>query len=69
MQWINRLLKSAREYTVWDFAFFKIALVSFGILAGAYFSRFFLDNIALIWVVFILAYIWVMYRTFVQHWH
>ena len=64
---IKRLLKAARMYTVMDYAFLKITLVSFGILLGSYFSRFFLNYTFLLWVIFIISYLWVMYRTFIKH--
>jgi hypothetical protein len=66
-KFIQRLLKAARKYTVMDYSFFKITLVSFGILLGAYFPQFFLNYSSLLWVVFIVSYIWNMYRTFVKH--
>lgn len=64
---IKRLLKAARKYTVMDYAFLKITLVSFGILLGAYFSQFFLNHTSFLWVIFILSYLWIMYRTFIKH--
>jgi hypothetical protein len=64
---INRLLKAARNYTVMDYTFFKITLVSFGILLGAYFLQFFLNYTSMIWIIFIISYLWVMYRTFIKH--
>lgn len=64
---IQRLLKVARKYTVMDYVFFKTTLVSFGILLGAYFSQFFLSHTSFIWIVFIVSYLWIMYRTFIKH--
>ena len=64
---IDRLLKAARKYTIMDYAFFKITLASFGIILGAYFSSFFLSHINIIWVIFIVSYLWIGYRTLVKH--
>lgn len=61
---IDYLMVVVKKYTVLDFVFFKIALASFGILLGAYLSQFFLSIIAIVWIVFIISYIYVMYRTF-----
>lgn len=66
-KFIQRLLKAARNYTVMDYVFFKITLVSFGILLGAYFAQFFLNYTSFLWVVFIVSYLWIMYRTFIKH--
>lgn len=68
-KFIQRALKAASKYTVMDFAFFKITLIFLGILLGAYFSEFFLSHTVFVWVVFIVSYIWIMYRTFVKHMH
>lgn len=64
---LQRLLKSARKYTVTDYVFFKLTLVSLGILLGTYLAKFFIHYILFIWVVFIVSYFWIMYRTFFKH--
>lgn len=64
---IKRTLKAARNYTVVDYACLKITLLSAGIIIGTYFPKFFLSHSSLLWLVFIVTYIWIMYRTFVQH--
>jgi len=64
---IERLLKAARKYTVMDYACLKITLVSFGIILGAYFANFFLSHTAFLWVVFIVSYLWIGYRTLIKH--
>jgi len=61
---INRALNSTKNYTVFDFGILKITLVSVGILLGAYFSKFFLSNILLVWIIFIISYVVIMYKTF-----
>ena len=64
---IERVLGAAGKYTVWDFAFLKITLLSVGILLGAYYGEFFLRYTFFLWVVFIVSYLWIMYRTFFKH--
>jgi len=61
---INRALDSTKNYNVFDFGILKITLISAGILLGAYFSEFFLSNIALVWIIFIISYVIIMYKTF-----
>lgn len=64
---IQRPLEAARNFTLFDYAGFKTALIFLGVLLGAYFSEFFLKHIAWVWIIFILSYLWIMYRTFVKH--
>ena len=61
---INKVLESTRWYTVWDFGILKISLMCFGILLGAYFSDFFLSKITFIWIIYIVTFIYIMYKTF-----
>jgi small multidrug resistance family-3 protein len=64
---IAKILDAAKKYNVWDYAWLKITLCSFGILLGAYFSRFFLKYILVIWGIFIISYVWIMYKTFIKY--
>ena len=64
---IQRTLKAARNFTLFDYAGFKTALICLGVLLGVYFSEFFLKYITWVWIIFILSYLWIMYRTFVKH--
>lgn len=64
---LQRALHAARKYTIIDFACLKITLVSFGIILGAYFTDFFLNYTSFLWIVFILSFLWVMYRTFFKY--
>jgi hypothetical protein len=65
---LNRLLNAAKKFTLWDYGFFKIVLVSLGILLGTYFSKFFLSYTSLLWIIFIASYILVLYRI-IKHMH
>ena len=60
---IQRLLKAARNFNAVDFACLKITLISFGILLGAYFAQFFLKYTIILWVIFIVSFLWILYRT------
>lgn len=64
---IDKTLSAARKYNVWDYGFLKITLFSVGILFGAYFSQFFLNYIFIIWALFIVSYIWILYKTFIKY--
>ncbi|PKM89223.1 MAG: hypothetical protein CVU87_05775 [Firmicutes bacterium HGW-Firmicutes-12] len=64
---IDRVLGATGKYTAWDFAFLKISLLSLGIIFGAYFANFFLSYTSFLWIVFIVSYLWIMYRTFIKH--
>lgn len=66
-QLINRALRAAKRYTLWDYACFKITLVSLGILIGAYFAEFFLSHTLFLWIIFLVSYICIMFRTFIAH--
>lgn len=61
---LNRLLESAKKYTIFDYGCLKITLISLGILLGTYLPKFFLSYTSLIWIIFIVSYICIIYRTF-----
>jgi hypothetical protein len=65
-RFIQKILMATRNYSIMDFACLKITLISLGILLGAYFSKFFLNFTSFLWIVFIISYIWIMYRTFIK---
>lgn len=61
---INQVLKSARNYTVWDYGILKTSLISLGILLGTYFSQFFIKNILWVWIVYLISFIFILFKTF-----
>ena len=67
IEFIQRAFKAAKKYTYIDYACLKISILSFGILLGAYLSKFFLNHTLFLWVVFILTLLWIMYRTFIEY--
>lgn len=64
---INKLLSITKKYTVLDYGFLKITLISLGILIGTYFSNFFLNYTSLLWIIFLISCIFIIYRTFIKH--
>lgn len=61
---IELAMGSVKRFNMWDFAIFKLCLFALGIIFGVYFTIFFLNNILIIWTIFIITYIWLMYITF-----
>ncbi|NLD05229.1 MAG: hypothetical protein GX672_04940 [Synergistaceae bacterium] len=66
-QFIDRLIKAANRYTLWDYFFLKTTVLFFGILIGTYFSRFFINHTLFLWVGFLVTYLYIVYRTFIKH--
>ena len=62
--WIDYLMSQVRQFTIMDFAFFKLALLSAGILLGSYFPGFFQSIAALIWLIFLVSYTATIMATF-----
>ena len=63
---IQKLMAAAKKYTVKDYVFLKLVLISFGILLGSHFAQLFLNISLLIWVVFIVSFIWIAYVTVIK---
>jgi len=63
-EFISSVMKGTKKYTTSDFALLKLCLVALGILLGVYFTGFFGKNILPVWIVAIISYIWIMYKTF-----
>jgi len=65
---INKALKVAASYNAWDWGWLKVTLIAFGILVGTYFAQFFMQYIVIVWIIFVLSYIWIVYKTFFKYW-
>ena len=63
-KWIDYLVSQVRKFSVVDFAFFKMTLLTAGILLGSYFAAFFQSIIALIWLIFVVSYTAIIIATF-----
>ena len=61
---INYLMSQVRKFSVVDFAFFKLTLLSAGILLGSYFAAFFQEIIVFLWILFVISYLAVIHATF-----
>lgn len=64
---LDKLLGATKKYTILDYSCLKLSLISLGILIGTYFSNFFLNYTSLLWIIFIVSYIGIIYRTFIKH--
>ena len=63
---IDSLLDKARKFTVMDYAFFKVALFSFGLIVGVYFATSLTAALPLFWAIFSLSYLYLIYRMFLK---
>ncbi len=61
-KFITKIHRSANQFSLLDFALFKIYLFTVGILAGAYFASFWLSNISIVWIVAIISCIYTLVR-------
>ena len=61
---IEKVMGAAKKYTVVDYGFFKLQMISFGILLGAYFAQPMLNIIWLVWAVFIVSALCMIYKIF-----
>ena len=64
---IQRLINAARKFSVVDYGAFKITLLTAGILIGVYFAPLLMSYKTPLWIVFIVSFIWIGYRTFFKH--
>lgn len=64
---VQRVMRSTSNYTVMDFGCLKIVVLCAGILLGSYYHEFFLGYTTLLGVVFVISFLWIMYRTFIKH--
>lgn len=64
---IQYLLERARGFSVFDFAMFKLCLLSFGIWLGALFSKFFRRFRVIVFLGFIASYIYLIWRIFLRN--
>lgn len=64
---VKRLMNTTKKYTVLDFGFLKISVLSAGILLGTYYEPFFKDYTQLLWIAFLISFVWIMYQTFIRY--
>ena len=58
------LLCKARGFNIFDFTAFKVALVSFGVILGAQFSKFFKRHRIFVLSAFVISYCFLIWRIF-----
>ena len=63
-EFVKQIMAGVREYSFWDYVWFKTGLISLGIILGSYFSTFFLEYIVIVWFVFAITTVFITYRTF-----
>lgn len=56
----KRMLGATRKYTIADFGILKLSLISVGILLGLYFGDFLLKYITTVWIIAVLATIFIL---------
>lgn len=61
---VEKVLNAARKYNTLDYGFFKILMISFGILLGVYFEAFFYSVIWVVWAVMIVSALYMIYKIF-----
>lgn len=59
---ITSITNAAHKFTPLDYAILKIFLISLGIIIGAYLSSFFLNIITVMWIIVLIACIFVMFQ-------
>ena len=59
---IKNMTDAARKFTAGDFAIFKIYLVAVGVLIALYFSDFFLRYITIVWIVAVVALVYILIK-------
>ena len=63
---IDKLMDKAKNFSILDYAVFKITLLSAGVLLGTYLSSFFLSIIWLVWIIFVVSYGYMFYICFIR---
>ena len=58
------LLARSRRFTLFDWAILKTCLISFGLLLGAAFSRFFKKLVPVLAIVFLASWAYALWRLF-----
>ena len=64
MKILTHLMDTARNFTMFDYAVFKITLLSGGMLLGMYLHAWLAPHAAYLWGLFLLAYACMAYRVF-----
>lgn len=63
---IKFMLARAKDFSLLDFALFKLCLVSFGLYIGSKFAEFFKKFRIVILISFIISYAYMLWRIFIR---
>jgi len=59
---VEKVLNAARKYNALDYGFFKLLMITFGILLGVYFETFFCGVLWAVWALMIVSALWMLYK-------
>ena len=62
--WIEKVYGTTKNYSMLDFGILKICLFSIGVLFGVYFIHFVSTYLILFWILAIITYLYIIYKTF-----
>ncbi|MFV0497312.1 MAG: hypothetical protein ACK5L0_03950 [Candidatus Fimivivens sp.] len=60
------ILRRATEFSIVDWAIFKTCLITFGLMIGAWFARLFKKLAPLLVLVFIISWLYMVWRVFLE---
>ncbi|MDO4270141.1 MAG: hypothetical protein Q4C72_04355 [Eubacteriales bacterium] len=63
-RWTDYAMAKAQEFSVFDFAVFKVCLLSLGLWLGACFSKFFKKFRSVLFVAFAASWLYMFWRVF-----
>lgn len=66
VSFVKFLVARARDFSVLDFALFKLCLISFGICIGSKFAKFFKKFRIVLLISFIVSYAYMIWRVFIR---
>lgn len=58
MEFVRKLLNRARRFSLFDFAMFKLVLLSAGIILGTYLHWFFRPGMWIVWTIFGVSFVY-----------
>ncbi len=68
MKYFRKLNTVMKHFTIWDIGVLKVCLFAIGVLAGVYFFSFFDRILFGVWIVFVLAWVYIVVKVFGMYW-
>ncbi len=62
----DHILDKAKTFTIADYAILEFTLISFGVLIGTAFTKYFKKSVSLLAAIFALGYLYLMLRLFLS---